>query len=259
MRNEANLNEAGVVTAARYARQLQVPGWGVAGQRRLAGSVVLVAGVGGLGCPVTQYLAAAGVGELRIWDADTVEHSNLNRQIHYTEADVGQRKAHLAAARLSAQNPAVRVQAHAQLLGPDTMDEAAAGADLLVDCLDNFEGRYLLNQYSVDHAVPLVHGAVWGLAGQLALLDPPHTACLRCVFPEAPPAIAIPVVGAGAGLIACTQALLALKTLVGLATPERGKLLLYDSDPISLRTIVLRRAEGCPACGTSETNTGGAL
>ena len=233
----------------RYSRQLLVPGWGDAGQSRVAGSVVLVAGAGGLGCPLATYLAAAGVGELRVCDQDVVELSNLNRQILYGHADLGQPKATAAAARLRAQNADIRVTPHVLTLDAESLTRVAGGADLIVDCVDNFATRHLLNQYCVDHGVPLLHAGVWGMGGQLALLTPPTTPCLRCVFPEMPPAGGVtPVLGVGAGLIGCAQALLALRFLAGLDVPERGRLLVLEGAPLAMRQIVLRRVKGCPAC-----------
>jgi molybdopterin-synthase adenylyltransferase len=233
----------------RYSRQLIFPGLGEAGQRRLARSTVMVAGAGGLGCPVSIYLAAAGIGELRICDQDEIELSNLNRQILYGNTDIGRPKADVAAARLRGMNPEIRIKPQVLTLDAESLAAVADGVDLVIDCVDNFATRHLLNQYCVERRVPLLHAGVWGMGGQLALLTPPTTPCLRCVFPELPPAgEATPVLGVGAGLIGCAQASLALRLLAGLDVPERGKLLVLEGAPLSLRQIVLRRAAGCPAC-----------
>lgn len=233
----------------RYRRQLLVPGWGEEGQRRISRACVLVAGAGGLGCPVSLYLAVAGVGEVRVCDADRVDRSNLNRQIHYTEADIGRSKAGAAAARLTRMNSGICVRAYNQELTENNIEDVTAGVDVVVDCLDNFRTRYLLNSLCVDRGVPLVHGAVWGLGGQVALLIPPRTACLQCVFPEAPPPEAeFPVVGAGAGRVGCAQALLTLKQLLGMAEAEQGHMVVLEDDPLGSHRVRLRRMPDCPAC-----------
>jgi len=238
--------EAANMHAEQYARQVLIPGWGEAGQERLRRARVVVAGAGGLGCPLSTYLAVAGVGELRLCDPDCVAVSNLNRQIHYTAADVGRPKVEVAAARLRALNPAVSVLAHRVRLDADSLPAIAAGADLVVDCLDNFAGRYVLNAYCVRHRLPLLHAGVWGLGGQLALLLPPRTACLRCVFPEPPPAA--PATGS-AGLVGAAQAVLALRWLTGMGVEEAGRLLVLEGEPLAMQQIALRRVPGCPDCG----------
>lgn len=233
----------------RYNRQMMVADWGEEGQEKLKRSTVFIAGMGGLGCPVSIYLAVAGVGRMRICDADRVELSNLNRQIHYTEKDVGQFKAESAAARLREINPEVDIASFTDFIDADTIGKIAGAADLVIDCLDNFETRYLLNGFCIEGGIPLVHGAVWGLSGQVTFLRPPETPCLQCIFPEPPPKSVFPVVGATPGLIGCLQAMEGLKYLAGVGRNAENRLLMFDGEEMDWRSFKVRRRSDCPACG----------
>ncbi|MBT3344250.1 MAG: HesA/MoeB/ThiF family protein [Gemmatimonadetes bacterium] len=233
---------------SRYDRQMMVDGWGEEGQQRLAASTVFIAGVGGLGSPVSIYLAAAGVGRLVLCDIDVIDLSNLNRQVLYADADVGQPKASVAAAALRRLNEQIEIVEHVERMTADNIDDLAGSSDLIVDCLDNFPTRYVLNELCLRQGMPLVHAGVWGLQAQVAFLQPPQTACLQCLFPEAPPPSKFPVVGAAPGVAGCLQAMEALKYLAGVGTNLTDRLLMIDGLDGGTRSVRLRRDPSCPAC-----------
>jgi adenylyltransferase/sulfurtransferase len=232
----------------RYARQIPLPGWGEAGQSKIKAASVLVAGAGGLGSPVSLYLAAAGVGELRIVDSDVVELSNLNRQILHGEGRLGKPKVESARQTLNALNPGVRVAPFNEPLDEGNIERIAGEADMVVDCLDNYETRYLLNSFCMRRGIPLVHGAIWGLVGQVTFLQPPETPCLRCIVPEPPPRAIFPVLGATAGVTGCLQALEALKFLAGVGSNLKGTLLYWDGEEMAFNTFQVKRNPSCPDC-----------
>jgi len=234
---------------ARYGRQVMIDGWGEAGQERLKDASVFVAGAGGLGSPVSVYLAIAGVGELHICDADTIELSNLNRQILHTEQRIGESKATSAAQTLGEQNPSIKIVPHSDYLSADNIAAVVGQPDIVVDCLDNYETRYLLNDYCLERGIPYVHGAVEGLLGQVTFLHPPQTPCLHCIFPQAPPRRLFPIVGATPGVIGCIQVLETLKYLVGIGSTLGGRLLLFDGTDMTFTPIQVRRRPSCPHCG----------
>jgi adenylyltransferase/sulfurtransferase len=233
----------------RYHRQMLIRGWGEDGQRKLKSARVFVAGAGGLGSPVAIYLAVAGVGEIRICDSDSLELSNLNRQILHSDERVGELKAISAQKTLSRLNPSIRVVGLTERMNESSIDRLAGQADIVVDCLDNFETRYVLNAYCIRCGIPLVHGAIWGMTGQVTFLKPPETPCLKCVFPEAPPKEVFPVVGVTPGLTGCIQAMEVLKYLTGTGSNLRGRLLLIEGEDMSCSVLNVRRSDACPACG----------
>lgn len=233
----------------RYHRQMLLPGWGEEGQRRLKEARVFVAGAGGLGSPAAIYLAVAGVGKLVVADHDEVDLSNLNRQILHREADVGRPKVASAWERLTSLNRDVDVQVVHETITEENAHRLVGEAQVIVDCLDNFPTRYLLNRVAIDRRIPLVHGAIWGLEGRLTFIEPGTTPCLRCLVPEAPPAETFPVLGATPGVIACLQATEVLKYLTGLGEVLRNRLLLYDGLSMEFQTLKLRRDPDCPECG----------
>ena len=232
----------------RYDRQIKLHGWGTAGQQKLKAACVFIAGAGGLGSPVAVYLAVAGVGHLRLCDLDRVELSNLNRQILHPECRVGEFKAISAEKTLKALNSSIKVIAFAECLNNSSIDRLVGQPDLILDCLDNYDTRYLLNAYSIEHGIPMVHAAIWGMSGQVSFLQPPETPCLRCLVPEAPPEETFPVVGVMPGIIGSIQAMEALKFLTGLGDPLKGRLLLFDGEEMSFFTVKVERTPDCSAC-----------
>ncbi|HLF26524.1 MAG TPA: HesA/MoeB/ThiF family protein [Anaerolineae bacterium] len=234
---------------SRYSRQMLIPGWGEEGQLKLKSATVFIAGAGGLGSPVALYLAVAGVGEIRVCDADTVELSNLNRQLLHSDARLGMPKAESAGMTLQACNPTVRIVPQQVLLSEQTIEQSVGQAQIVVDCLDNYETRYLLNTYCIQHRIPLVHGAIWGLTGQVTFLHPPDTPCLRCLTPEPPPKGTFPVVGVTPGLTGCLQAMEVLKFITGIGANLKGKLLTFDGEDLTFSSFRIQRMKACPACG----------
>ncbi len=237
----------------RYARHILLPEIGGQGQQKLLQSSVLIVGVGGLGAPAALYLSAAGVGRVGLVDFDEVERSNLQRQVLFSEGDVGRSKLEVAAQRLRALNPDVEVVTH-----PVRLDEANAeplfrGYDLVVDGSDNFETRYAVNEACVRLNKPNAFGSVLGFEGQASLFVP-GGGCYRCLFPEAPPAGSVPscaeagVVGVASGLVGCIQAAEALKWLLGVGETLSGRLLLVDALNMRIDEVHVERRARCPTC-----------
>ena len=244
---------------ARYSRQLILPEIGVKGQERLRHSSVLLVGAGGLGSPVALYLAGAGVGTLGLMDEEPVALSNLHRQILHDTRTVGRPKAESAQARVAALNPDVAVRAYAERLTAANANARLAPYDVIVDGSDNFPTRYLVNDACVLLGKPLVHGGVVHLRGQVFTVLPRQSACFRCVFPEPPPAGAVPgcqeagVMGTAAGVLGSLMAHEALKLLLGLGEPLADRLLAFDGRTSRFREVPVRRDAGCAVCGQAPT------
>lgn len=238
----------------RYSRQIMLPQFDVAAQEKLKAARVLVVGLGGIGCPVALYLAAAGVGRLVLADFDTVDETNLQRQVLYTTADVGRGKAAAAAATLRLQNPHVDIEEFAVLLDADSVPALVVGVDLVIDGCDNFPTRDVVNAACVAAGVPLVSAAAIGLSAQLAVFDPRQVTspCYRCLYPDMDEAAAAcsesgvlaPVVGV-VGALAATEA---LKILTGVGQPLVGKLWLWEALASTMRTLAVPRDPACPVC-----------
>lgn len=240
----------------RYARHIVLREIGGAGQRRLREARVLVIGAGGLGSPVLQYLAAAGVGTIGVIDDDLVEATNLQRQVIHSEKTVGMPKVFSAAEALRGLNPFVTVQPYNRRLTPEVAKDLIAGHDLVLDGCDNFETRYLVNRVCAAQGVPLIGGAIAQWEGQLSVWDPARGApCYQCVFPQAPAPGLAPscaeagVIGPLPGVIGAMMALEAVKILTGAGTPLRGELLIHDGLYGESRRIHLRPRPDCPVCG----------
>lgn len=232
----------------RYERQILIPGWGRAGQKRVAAATVFVAGAGGLGSPVALYLAAAGVGTLRLCDGGIVKASNLNRQLLYGNAALGTDKALSAVQRLRGLNPEIELIPLQTRIEENTVEDLVGDADIIIDCLDSFATRYVVNDYAVARNLPLVHAGVAEFAGQITFLHPPKTPCLRCVFPNVPDPSAIPIAGPTAGLIGSLAALEALKYLTGIGRLLRNRLLLWDGTEQCVDTVEIGKDSRCPVC-----------
>lgn len=234
----------------RYDRQMRINAWGEEGQKKVKESKVFIVGAGGLGSPVAYYLAVAGVGEIHICDSDKVTVSNLNRQILHTDADLGHNKAESAVKTLIGFNPTIEVIAHQEHLDQNNLERILSEPDIIVDCLDNFETRYLLNAYCLQNGIPFVHGAVWSWTGQMTFIHVPGTPCLRCIFPQAPTGGSnFPVIGATPGVVGCLQAMEVLKFLTGIGSNLRGKLLVIEGEDMTFNTFELSPKPTCPACG----------
>ena len=232
----------------RYARQILT--FGEEGQERLKSASVLVAGAGGLGTVISLYLAAAGIGHLRIIDCDVVEPSNLNRQILHWSGDIGRPKTTSVADKLAALNPLIRIEAISERITEDSVDGIARGCDLIVDAMDNVPTRHLLNRAAVAQIIPFVHGAVRGFFGQATTVIPGKGPCLRCFFPESTPREVFPIVGAACGVIGSIEVAETIKLLTGKGEPLAGKLFIWDGLSGAAETIAIERNPSCPVCGT---------
>lgn len=239
----------------RYQGHLVLPGHGAEGQARLRAARVLLVGVGGLGCPAAQYLAASGVGRLTLVDPDRVELTNLQRQVLFGESDIGRPKVEAAADRLRAIDSEIDLRLVQQRLGAANARQLVAGHDLVVDGSDNFPTRYVVNDACVLEEVPLVSGSLYRYEGQVMVIRTPSTPCYRCIFP-APPADdracrEVGVLGPLAGVVGCLQAAEALRILVAGAGAMEGRLLLLDLRGGDVRTVALRADPSCARCGRS--------
>ncbi|WP_313231582.1 molybdopterin-synthase adenylyltransferase MoeB [Stenotrophomonas acidaminiphila] len=242
----------------RYSRHLLLPQVGEAGQRRLQRARVLVVGAGGLGAPAAFYLAAAGVGRLRIVDDDVVERSNLQRQIIHADAAIGSAKVESARARLLALNPYIEVEAVAQRVTSANVDALMEGVDVVLDGSDNFPLRYLLNDACIKHARPLVYAAIERFDGQVGVFDAGRrrgqAPCYRCLFPEPPPPAFAPncaqagVLGVLPGLAGVIQATEVLKLLLEIGQPLAGRLLRFDALGMRFRETRVHPDPDCPVC-----------
>lgn len=250
----------------RYSRHLRLPQVGLEGQQRLARSRVLLVGAGGLGSPAAFYLAAAGVGHLRIADDDVVDRSNLQRQILHVEDSVGVAKVSSAAQRIAALNPRVQVEALQARVTAGNVEALLKDVDVVVDGADNFPARYLLNDACVKLGKPLVYGAVQQFEGQLSVFDAGrkrgHAPCYRCLFPEPPPPEFAPscaeagVLGVLPGVIGLLQATEAIKLLLGIGDTLTGRLLSFDALAMRFREIRLPPDPHCPVCAPGVAFTG---
>ena len=242
----------------RYSRHMLLPEIGLEGQQRLQASRVLLLGAGGLGSPAAWYLAAAGVGTLRIADPDVVDRSNLHRQILHTDASIGTPKVRSASERLTALNPRTRIDAVQELVTSDNVERLLADVDVVIDGADNFAIRYLLNDACVKLGKPLVYGAVHRFEGQVSVFDAGRHRgthpCYRCLFPEPPPPEAAPncseagVLGILPGVVGLLEATEAIKLLLGLGEPLRGRLLHFDAMGMRFRETRLGPDPDCPLC-----------
>lgn len=232
----------------RYNRQMLMEGWGEKTQERLKGATVFIAGAGGLGSPVSIYLAVAGIGNIRICDFDAPDWSNLNRQILHNHNRIGTNKAVSARQTLVELNPDISVTAFADKIVAENVDTLIGEADVIVDCMDNFPTRYLLNEAAIRKDIPLVFGSIWGMEGRLSFLSPPETPCLKCIYPEAPPSETFPVVGATPGVIGSLQALEVIKYLTGIGEPLKGKLMVWEGGRVEFKNYRAYKDPQCPAC-----------
>jgi molybdopterin/thiamine biosynthesis adenylyltransferase len=242
----------------RYSRHLRLPEVGLEGQKRLEAARVLLVGAGGLGSPSAFYLAAAGIGAVRLADDDVVDRSNLQRQILHTDARVGVAKVESAAITLSALNPRTTVEAVAERITSDNVEELLEGVDVVIDGADNFPARYLLNDACVNLGKPLVYGAVHRFEGQVSVFDAGRqrgrAPCYRCLFPEPPPPEAAPncaeagVLGVLPGVIGLLQATEAIKLVLGLGAPLTGRLLHFDALAMRFRETRLAPDPDCAIC-----------
>jgi molybdopterin/thiamine biosynthesis adenylyltransferase/rhodanese-related sulfurtransferase len=246
----------------RYSRHLIIPEVGMSGQKRLKGAKVLCVGAGGLGSPALMYLAAAGVGTLGIVEFDTVDESNLQRQIIHGQSDIGRSKAISARESVNEINPYTEVVIHEVRLDVSNVMEIFEQYDLIVDGTDNFATRYLVNDACVLLDKPYVWGSIYRFDGQASVFWSEHGPCYRCLYPEPPPPGMVPscaeggVLGVLCASIGSIQVTEAIKLLTGIGDPLVGRLMVYDALEMSYRTIKIRKDPDCPLCGPNRTQTG---
>ena len=245
----------------RYSRHILLPEVGGKGQKKLLAAKVLLIGAGGLGSPVALYLAAAGIGTLGIMDADRVDLSNLQRQVIHTTADIGRLKVESAKDTINQINPDVNVLAYPEFATAENIPNILPEYDLVVDGCDNFATRYLMSDAAVIYKKPYVYGSIMRFDGQAAVFNPPAGPCYRCIFPEAPPAGAVPscqeagVMGVLPGLLGLIQATEAVKLLLGVGDPLIGRLLIVDALGMEFMDAKVARNKNCPVCGDNPTIT----
>lgn len=247
---------------SRYARHLAIPEFGIEGQRKLKAARVLCIGAGGLGSPISMYLAAAGIGGLGLVDPDVVEITNLQRQILFGQKDLGRKKLEAARDRLADINPHVDIQIYPELFTAANAMGIAADYDIIIDGTDNFPTRYLSNDIAVWLRKPNVYGSILRFDGQVGVFAPHLGApCYRCMCPQPPPPGMVPscaeggVLGVLPGLIGTMQALEAIKLITGIGQPLLGKLMHVDTLSMRFRTLTLRRDPACPVCGDEPSIT----
>jgi len=235
----------------RYDRQLRITGWGVESQLKVKGSHVMVVGAGGLGCPTALYLAAVGVGHIAVVDRERVELSNLNRQVLHWSGDLDKPKVESVAEKLRKLNPNVRVEPLQFELNEENIEDLIRKFDVVVDCLDNWRTRFILNEACVKSRKPLVHAGVHSWYGQITTVLPGRGPCLRCIWPENPPETGrFPILGATAGTLGLLEALEVVKLITGLGQPLVGRLLYLDLEISSIEELKVERVENCPVCGS---------
>ena len=241
----------------RFSRQIMLPTMDVAGQQELVDATVLIVGMGGLGCPAAMYLSAAGVGHLIIADDDTVEITNLQRQIAHEQSNLGEAKVSSAEATLKGLNPDVRITQIKNRLEGDLLEQAIVSADVVVDASDNFNTRFAVNQSCLKNKKPLVSGAAIRMEGQIAVFDSgnPESPCYQCLYSEcgdddascSQNGVMAPLVG----IIGSVQAMETIKLITGIGNSLVGRLLLLDATAMQWREMKLPRDPSCPACGGS--------
>lgn len=235
----------------RYLRQMAIDGFGEEAQRSLMESTVTVMGIGGLGSPASLYLAGAGVGKIILVDFQSPDLSNLNRQVLHWESDVanGTKKAVSAANKLREMNSDIEIIPKVARIGVDDLCKVIEDSAVIVDCLDNFDARKMLNLHCVKEDVPFVHAAVESYSGQLTVVIPGKTPCLDCLFPNSPGGKPIvPIIGFTAGVFGCMEAAEAVKLITGLGEPLAGKMLVGDLSSNYWETVEVERNPECPVC-----------
>lgn len=239
----------------RYKRQVLL--FGTEGQERLKKAHIFIAGAGGLGSPVSLYLAVAGIGTITIVDMDVVERTNLNRQILHYDRDIGRKKTASAEEKLTAINPDITVHAIDARIDKSNAAQLVGNAEGIVDAMDNYPTRYLLNDIAIQKGIPLFHGAIRGFYGQATTIIPGKTPCLKCIFPKAPPEEVFPAFGATAGVIGTVQATEVIKYLLQSGELLTNRIFVWDGLLARAEEIYAERISCCPACGGIIPEKGG--
>jgi len=233
----------------RYDRQIRINGLGETGQSKLKKARVMVAGAGGLGCPASLYLVAAGIGHVAVVDKETVELNNLNRQILHWSNDIGRPKSVSMMEKLRQLNPEATVEAIQKVLTTHNARQLIKDFTVIVDALDNWRTRFLLNKACVKEKIPFVHAGVHGLHGQITTILPGKGPCLQCILPKIPPEEEkFPVLGVTVGTLGLLEALETIKIITGLGEPLVGRMLHFDGEIMNFQEIKLERRRNCPVC-----------
>jgi len=232
----------------RYDRQLIIHGFGAEGQKKLRNASVAIAGAGGLGSVIAEYLAVAGIGCIRLVDSDSVEITNLNRQILHTENDIGRKKVDSAREKLESLNPEIVVETACEFIDERNAAALFDGCDMIVDALDNVPARFAINKASLHHSIPLFHGAISGLQGRATTLIPGETACLACLYRKIPAKTVTPVLGVTPAVIGSIQATEVIKYVTGLGNLLPTRILLYDGLSMTFTEVSVQRHPECPEC-----------
>lgn len=237
----------------RYGRQILHAGFGEKGQEKLKQSHVVIAGLGGLGCSVSVYLTCSGIGHVTLVDCDRVELSNLNRQVLHYEEDIGEGKPFSVARKLTKLNSSIEVTPVFKKITGHNAREIIKGANLVIDGMDNFKTRIILNKACVDEGIPFIHGGVHGLFGEITTILPGETPCLSCIFPEVPQRKGpLPVFGITPALIAVLQVTEAIKLLAGFGSLLTGKMLFFNGETMDCTFCNLVKNPDCKVCGTGK-------
>ena len=243
----------------RYSRQLNLTNVGVSGQLKLKSAKILVIGAGGLGHPSTAYLAAAGVGHITLVDGDSVQPSNLHRQILFDESTLDKPKPEILCKKLQEINPEIKIETYNENLTPQNGPKIFTQQDLVLDCTDNFSTRYLINHLAIAANIPLIHASIHQFEGQLSVFAPGGP-CYACLYPTPPPRTAIPncatagVLGVLPGILGTMQANEALKVLLEIGTPATGRLIIYNALDASSREFRLTKDDSCQACSNQQSS-----
>ncbi len=233
----------------RYDRQIMMKGIGKDGQEKLKKARVFVAGAGGLGSPISIYLAVAGVGAIRLADHDTIELSNLNRQILHGDGDLGKRKVDSAIQKLQNMNKDITVAAVAEMITEESVSKLVGDCDLIVDATDNLPTRYVLNRAAIEKNIPFFHGAVYGFEGRATTIIPGKTACLWCIYQGRITEGKFPVIGVAPAVIGCLQATEVIKYITGIGELLTDQLLIYNGLNLEFTKLEVKRDPHCQHCG----------
>ncbi|MFX1293467.1 MAG: ThiF family adenylyltransferase [Promethearchaeota archaeon] len=233
----------------RYARQLIIKNWGESIQERLKEATIGIIGNGGLGSVNSIYAAAAGIGRIKIVDHDIVDLSNLNRQIIHFTPDISKKKVESASEKLSSLNPEVKIEPFAIKITEENIEDIIKDCNVVLDCLDNFHTRFLLNKICIDLEIPYVHAACYALEGRVLTVIPKKGPCLQCFYPKIPKEMeTIPVLGAVVGIIGSIEITEAIKCITGIGKPLIGRLLIADGENMNFDIIEVKRHPNCPVC-----------
>ena len=238
----------------RYDRQMTIRGIGEAGQERLKRARVVIGGAGGLGTPAALYLAAAGVGTIRIIDSEEVDISSLNRQVLYWTKDIGRNKLESLCEKLRQLNDRVQIEAIGDPIGESNAASLTSGFDVIIDGTDNLVTRFLLNTAALENGIPFVHGAVFGFEGRVTTIIPGRTPCLGCLYRGTVPQQKFPVIGVASAVVGALQATEAIKYILGIGHLLANQLLVYNGFKMRFSTLAIRRDPNCKYCGDPKTD-----